>query len=122
MTSNVVSYRHWRNSQDRPICAETSQWGAKEMPERNREKTLEEILPLWYFTLRFCSPDLSSWTHLRTGLLVPASSDKMLRKSPETSSDVIVYDLEDGVPPTRADKDAARDRLSNFLTAVRSRR
>jgi citrate lyase beta subunit len=63
---------------------------------------------------------LSSWTYLRTGLLVPASSDKMLRKSLETPSDVIIYDLEDSVPPTRADKDAARDRLLDFLTAVRS--
>jgi len=120
MIDDVVSTRHWHNSQDRPVWAETLQRWAKEMPERNREETLEEILPLWYFTLRFCSPNLSSWTHLCAGLLVPASSDKMLRKSPETSSDVIVYDLEDGVPPTRADKDAARDRLSNFLTAVRS--
>ena len=90
------------------------------MPERSREKILKEIISLWYFVLRFCCSILSSWTHLRIGLLVPASSDKMLQKSLETPSDVIIYDLEDSVPPTRADKDAARDRLSNFFTAVRS--
>jgi len=91
------------------------------MAERNPEKTLEEVLPLRYFALHFRST-FSSWTHLRAGLSVPASSDKMLRKSLETSSDVVIYDLEDSVPPARADKDDARDRLLNFLTAVRSRR
>ena len=40
----------------------------------------------------------------------------MLHKSLETPSDVIIFDLEDSVPPARADKDAARDRLLNFLS------
>ena len=63
----------------------------------------------------FCSSILYSWDPC-TWLLVPASSDKMLRKSLETRSDVIVYDLEDSVPPARADKNAARERLLNFLS------
>lgn len=67
------------------------------------------------FLLLLCSCNLC------TGPLVPASSDKMLRKSLETQSDVIIYDLEDSVPPARADKDAARDRLLKFLS-VSSRR
>ncbi|KAF9651339.1 beta subunit of citrate lyase [Thelephora ganbajun] len=50
--------------------------------------------------------------------LFPASSDKMLRKSLETSSDMIIYDLEDSVPPARADKDAARHRLLNLLSTT----
>ena len=40
----------------------------------------------------------------------------MLRKSLETPSDVIIFDLEDSVPPARADKDAARRRLLDFLS------
>ncbi|KAF7297776.1 HpcH-HpaI domain-containing protein [Mycena kentingensis (nom. inval.)] len=39
----------------------------------------------------------------------------MLEKSLTTASDVIVYDLEDSVPPTPNDKLAARSRLSAFL-------
>nr|GAT50562.1 predicted protein [Mycena chlorophos] len=39
----------------------------------------------------------------------------MLEKSLTTSSDVIVYDLEDSVPPAEADKAAARNRLAKFL-------
>ncbi|KAF7299116.1 HpcH-HpaI domain-containing protein [Mycena indigotica] len=52
----------------------------------------------------------------RSHLYVPTSSDRMLEKSLTTSSDVIVYDLEDSVPPAAADKLAARNRLSSFLT------
>ncbi|KAF7965642.1 hypothetical protein HWV62_42428 [Athelia sp. TMB] len=39
----------------------------------------------------------------------------MLEKSLSTKSDVIIYDLEDSVPPSTNDKDAARKRLKNFL-------
>lgn len=46
---------------------------------------------------------------------VPASSDRTLNKSLVTKSDVIVYDLEDSVPPTVADKEGARSRLAQFL-------
>lgn len=47
--------------------------------------------------------------------VVPASSDKMLNKSLVTKSDVIVFDLEDSVPPSVADKDGARKRLAQFI-------
>lgn len=46
---------------------------------------------------------------------VPTSSDRMLEKSLITKSDVIIYDLEDSVPPSTKDKDAARARLADFL-------
>lgn len=39
----------------------------------------------------------------------------MLEKSLLTSSDVIIFDLEDSVPPAPASKQAARDRLDEFL-------
>lgn len=48
-------------------------------------------------------------------LVVPASSDRMLEKSLSTPSDVIIYDLEDSVPPSVLDKDSARNRLGDFL-------
>ncbi|KAF7291660.1 HpcH-HpaI domain-containing protein [Mycena chlorophos] len=51
----------------------------------------------------------------RSHLYVPAASDRMLEKSLTTTSDVIVYDLEDSVPPAEADKAAARNRLAKFL-------
>lgn len=51
-------------------------------------------------------------THLA---LVPAASDRMLQKSLSSDSDVIIYDLEDSVPPSVRDKDGARSRLANFL-------
>ncbi|CAL1713376.1 unnamed protein product [Somion occarium] len=41
----------------------------------------------------------------------------MLQKSLTTLSDVIIYDLEDSVPPSATDKNGARDRLINFLTS-----
>lgn len=40
----------------------------------------------------------------------------MLDKSLSTPSDVIIYDLEDSVPPSPHDKDSARQRLSTFLS------
>lgn len=52
----------------------------------------------------------------RSYLYVPTSSDRMLDKSLSTSSDVIIYDLEDSVPPSAYDKDSARQRLSTFLS------
>lgn len=40
----------------------------------------------------------------------------MLEKSLSTSSDVIIYDLEDSVPPSPSDKNGARARLQRFMT------
>ena len=54
--------------------------------------------------------------------VVPASSDKMLHKSLVTKSDIIVYDLEDSVPPTAADKDGARNRLTHFIKVYRAQK
>ncbi|KZT11995.1 citrate lyase beta subunit [Laetiporus sulphureus 93-53] len=51
----------------------------------------------------------------RSYLYVPASNDRMLEKSLSTESDVIIYDLEDSVPPSASDKNAARERLQRFL-------
>ncbi|KAF8208744.1 Pyruvate/Phosphoenolpyruvate kinase-like domain-containing protein [Mycena galopus ATCC 62051] len=51
----------------------------------------------------------------RSYLYIPSSSDRMLQKSLTTSSDMIIYDLEDSVPPSAADKTASRARLSAFL-------
>ncbi|KAJ7164637.1 Pyruvate/Phosphoenolpyruvate kinase-like domain-containing protein [Mycena crocata] len=51
----------------------------------------------------------------RSYLYVPSSSERMLQKSLTTNSDMIIYDLEDSVPPSAADKNAARTRLSDFL-------
>jgi citrate lyase subunit beta-like protein len=51
----------------------------------------------------------------RSYLYVPASSEKMLEKSLTSTSDMIIYDLEDSVPPSPADKNNARIRLKNFL-------
>lgn len=52
----------------------------------------------------------------RSYLYVPSSSDRMLDKSLSTPSDIIIYDLEDSVPPSPHDKDSARQRLSTFLS------
>jgi citrate lyase beta subunit len=41
----------------------------------------------------------------------------MLQKSLVTGSDVIIYDLEDSVAPSEVDKNDARERLTEFLTA-----
>jgi citrate lyase subunit beta-like protein len=46
---------------------------------------------------------------------VPATSDRMLQSSLRSASDVIIYDLEDSVPPSVSDKKNARQRLCNFL-------
>jgi len=108
LTDNVVPFRHF-------IWPETLRWWFQEMAAHNLKETVEEVLPLWYLVFRFF-PSILCSRNLRTGLPVPASSDKMLRKSLETPSDVIIYDLEDSVPPARADKDAARNRLQKFLS------
>ncbi|KAJ3862349.1 citrate lyase beta subunit [Lentinula novae-zelandiae] len=51
----------------------------------------------------------------RSYLYVPSSSDKLLEKSLTVKSDIIIYDLEDSVSPSPADKEDARDRLRTFL-------
>ncbi|KAJ7645543.1 Pyruvate/Phosphoenolpyruvate kinase-like domain-containing protein [Mycena polygramma] len=51
----------------------------------------------------------------RSYLYVPSSSDRMLEKSLSTASDMVIYDLEDSVPPSEADKTSSRARLSAFL-------
>lgn len=51
----------------------------------------------------------------RSYLYVPASSDRMLEKSLSSTSDVIIYDLEDSVAPSQQDKTKARNRLTEFL-------
>ncbi|KAL1664234.1 Pyruvate/Phosphoenolpyruvate kinase-like domain-containing protein [Schizophyllum commune] len=51
----------------------------------------------------------------RSWLYVPSSSDKMLAKSKEVGSDMVIYDLEDSVSPVPADKERARVRLQSFL-------
>lgn len=51
--------------------------------------------------------------------IVPASSDRMLEKSLTNHSDMIIYDLEDSVPPSQQDKDTARSRLVDFLKVIR---
>ncbi|KAJ7712438.1 Pyruvate/Phosphoenolpyruvate kinase-like domain-containing protein [Mycena metata] len=61
------------------------------------------------------SPNSSSASLKRSYLYVPSSSDRMLEKSLSTNSDTIIYDLEDSVPPSAADKTASRKRLSDFL-------
>ncbi|KAI0826860.1 Pyruvate/Phosphoenolpyruvate kinase-like domain-containing protein [Trametes gibbosa] len=52
----------------------------------------------------------------RSYLYVPATAERMLEKSLTTTSDVIIYDLEDSVPPSPADKNGARARLAHFLS------
>jgi citrate lyase subunit beta-like protein len=52
----------------------------------------------------------------RSYLYVPSSSERMLEKSLTTDSDVIIYDLEDSVPPDPSDKTRARLRLKEFLS------
>ncbi|KIJ17923.1 pro-3S-lyase [Paxillus involutus ATCC 200175] len=53
----------------------------------------------------------------RSYLYVPASSGRMLEKSLTlaTPPDVVIYDLEDSVPPSAYDKKTARERLHQFL-------
>jgi len=64
--------------------------------------------------------NLSSRASLsRSYLYVPASSDRMLEKSMTTTSDVVIYDLEDSVSPVPEDKASARRRLSEFLNVCR---
>ncbi|RPD77769.1 citrate lyase beta subunit [Lentinus tigrinus ALCF2SS1-7] len=52
----------------------------------------------------------------RSYLYVPSTAERMLEKSLTTPSDVIIYDLEDSVPPSPADKTSARARLAHFLS------
>jgi len=52
----------------------------------------------------------------RSYLYVPSSSERMLEKSLTTDSDVIIYDLEDSVPPDPSDKTRARSKLKDFLS------
>lgn len=109
---DVVPSRDYSNSQEHLILPEASQRLLQEMAQHNLETAVEEVLPLRYpVLLGLLCPFLTY-----VGLSVPASSDKMLHKSLETPSDVIIFDLEDSVPPARADKDAARERLLNFLS------
>ncbi|KAH8114622.1 citrate lyase beta subunit [Phellopilus nigrolimitatus] len=55
----------------------------------------------------------------RSYLYVPSSSERMLKKSLETPSDVIIYDLEDSVAPDA--KPAARTALARFLNSRHER-
>ena len=70
-----------------------------------------------YYNLPAHSPHASpSELQLRRSwLYVPSSSDKMLAKSKEVGSDMVIYDLEDSVSPVPADKERARVRLQSFL-------
>ena len=56
---------------------------------------------------------------LRSLLYVPAHSERFLAKAHERGADAIILDLEDAVP--EADKDAARDGLSDAAKAVSRR-
>lgn len=49
----------------------------------------------------------------KASIQVPSSSERMLRKSLQSPSDVIIYDLEDSVAPL--EKASARDGLLAFL-------
>ncbi|KZT73832.1 beta subunit of citrate lyase [Daedalea quercina L-15889] len=67
-------------------------------------------------TISTASEDAIVRTQLnRSYLYVPAASERMLQKSLVTNSDIIIYDLEDSVPPTKTDKEGARERLVQFL-------
>ncbi|KAF8349257.1 P-loop containing nucleoside triphosphate hydrolase protein [Amanita rubescens] len=57
----------------------------------------------------------------RSYLYVPSTSDRMLDTSLVINSDVIIYDLEDSVPPLPIDKTNARIRLSNFLLGLQQK-
>ena len=64
-------------------------------------------------TIRTISTKLTNLR--RSYLYVPASSDRMLEKSITAGSDMIIYDLEDSVPPVPLDKANARVRLKKFF-------
>ncbi|KAJ7644283.1 citrate lyase beta subunit [Roridomyces roridus] len=73
---------------------------------------------LWLPKLRWSARALSTSASVslrRSYLYVPSSLDKMLNKSLVSNSDMLIYDLEDSVPPAPTDKAAARSRLSAFL-------
>ncbi|KAN0123486.1 citrate lyase [Russula decolorans] len=82
----------------RPICSSHSQLRPR-LYSAVQEQPQPEAIPL-----------------RRSYLYVPASSDRMLQKSLVTSSDVIIYDLEDSVAPSEGGKNDARERLMEFLT------
>ncbi|KAJ6512082.1 citrate lyase beta subunit [Mycena vitilis] len=73
--------------------------------------------PTLKWSLRKLNTSSSTPTALlkRSYLYVPSSSDRMLEKSLSSDSDMVIYDLEDSVPPSAADKTSSRARLSAFL-------
>lgn len=73
------------------------------------------IAPPSISCVRILSRNASNVALRRSYLYVPASSDRMLQKSLTSNSDVIIYDLEDSVPPSAADKASARTRLKELL-------
>ncbi|KAG2010128.1 hypothetical protein CC2G_012971 [Coprinopsis cinerea AmutBmut pab1-1] len=52
----------------------------------------------------------------RSYIYVPSSNGRMLAKSLDIGSDVVIYDLEDSVSPLPADKENARAKLKAFLS------
>lgn len=56
----------------------------------------------------------------RSYLYVPAASDRLLAKSLsfDIPPDIVIYDLEDSVPPSAQDKHNARRRLCHFLNSI----
>ena len=72
-------------------------------------------IPVHHVTRKLNTQAANAGSLRRSYLYVPSSSDRMLEKSLSTKSDVIIYDLEDSVPPSTKDKDAARKRLKDFL-------
>lgn len=70
-------------------------------------------------TYRKLSTAPSSTISLRRSYLyVPSSSERMLEKSLSSTSDMIIYDLEDSISPSAIDKANARNKLTNFLSSV----
>ncbi|KAG5729418.1 hypothetical protein E4T56_gene2394 [Termitomyces sp. T112] len=57
--------------------------------------------------------------NLRRSYLYVPSSERMLEKSLLTTSDMIIYDLEDSISPSPTDKKDARIRLFHFLSGTR---
>ncbi|KAH6912778.1 Pyruvate/Phosphoenolpyruvate kinase-like domain-containing protein [Coprinopsis sp. MPI-PUGE-AT-0042] len=52
----------------------------------------------------------------RSYIYVPCGNDRMLAKSLDIGSDVVIYDLEDSVSPSPEDKLNARNKLKAFLS------
>ncbi|KZT28862.1 citrate lyase beta subunit [Neolentinus lepideus HHB14362 ss-1] len=75
----------------------------------------------WKTTISSMMPESTRDVQLRRSYLyVPAASDRMLEKSLTNNSDMIIYDLEDSVPPSAEDKSAARHRLVSFIRQTAS--